>query len=187
MSSTISYIIEFFAPLVAFFLMARFLLQAAKADFYNPISQGIVAITDPLLKPLRAIVPTFRNFDLSALLCAWLLQAALGYSILALHGQAFPGVPAHLIISFFDVLRVLLQIYWLMIIISIISSWVAPTSSHPALDLVRQLLEPLLGPARRLLPPIGGLDFSPILAFLLIGLLSDRIIPILQHAILSLL
>ena len=60
MSSTLSYIIKFFAPLVAFLLMARFLLQASKADFYNPISQAIVSVTDPLLKPLRAIIPAFR-------------------------------------------------------------------------------------------------------------------------------
>lgn len=185
MSSTVSYIIEFFAPLVAFFLMARFLLQASKADFYNPISQGIVTITDPLLKPLRTIIPSFRRFDLSAIVCAWLLQAALGYAITALNNDVFPGWPAHLVISLFGVLRVLLQIYWFMIIISIISSWVAPTTSHPALDLVRQILEPIMGPARRLLPPLGGLDFSPILAFLLIGLLSDRILPLLRNAILS--
>lgn len=185
MSSIVSYIIEFLAPLVILFIMARFLLQASKADFYNPISQGIVTITDPLLKPLRALVPTFRNFDLSAIVCAWLLQCAMGYAVSALNNEVFPGWPAHIIISLFLVLKVLLQIYWVLIIVSIISSWVAPTTSHPALDLVRQILEPIMGPARRLLPPLGGLDFSPILVFLLLGLLTDRILPLLLSGILS--
>ena len=136
MTDTVTYIIRFFAPLVAFFLMARFLLQASKADFYNPISQGIVALTDPLLKPLRAIIPPFKNFDLSAILCAWLLQAALDYSVIAIKGSVFYGVPHLLVVSLVAVLQVLLQIYWFMIIISIVSSWIAPGSSHPALELV---------------------------------------------------
>ena len=187
MTDTVTYIIRFFAPLVAFFLMARFLLQASKADFYNPISQGIVALTDPLLKPLRAIIPPFKNFDLSAILCAWLLQAALDYSVIAIKGSVFYGVPHLLVVSLVAVLQVLLQIYWFMIIISIVSSWIAPGSSHPALELVRQILEPIMAPLRKLLPPVGGLDFSPIIAFLVIGLFQNVFVPSIGNAILSVL
>ena len=185
MSHTLLYVLRGLAPLVTFFFLARFLLQAARADFYNPISQGIVRITDPLLKPLRTVVPGFRGFDLASLLCAWLLQILFLYAEISIAGDYYPGTLFLLIKALFDIATMLLTVYWVLIIISVIASFVAQGSHHPALMLVQQIIEPVMAPARKLIPPIGGLDFSPILVFLLIGVLRDSILPQIQLGVLN--
>ena len=185
MSNALLYIINVLSQLVIFFVVLRFLLQAVQADFYNPISQGIVKVTDPVLKPLRSIIPGFRNYDLASLVGGVLLAALFEYAALSLRGAYYPGTGVLLIQALFFVLHAILTVYWLLIIVSIIASFVAPGSSHPALQLAHQLIDPLMAPARRILPPLGGLDFSPILVLLVLGVLRESILPQLQLGLLN--
>lgn len=151
-----------------FAVLLRFLLQAAGADFYNPVTQSLVKITHPLLRPLRRLIPGWRGFDFAALVLALLLNTlftGLMYFILA---GGIPGIGTLVSWSFVGLLSFILNIYFYGLLVSIIASWVAPYSGHPVLILIQQLIEPVQARFRRFIPAMGGLDFSPIFIFLAI-------------------
>ncbi len=182
MNNVLYFVIQFLLEIVCFGFMARFLLQACQADFYNPISQGIVKATDPILRPLRTVVPAYRNLDLAAFVAAW-VTAGLMYFVLGLLAGSIGGGPLQLITgSLLHVLLRFLDLFWWSILIVIIASFLAQGRYHPALQLLHQITEPILAPARRIIPPMGGMDFSPILVILLLGMLQ-RILPQLFGAV----
>ena len=88
-----------------------------------------------------------------------------------------PGMIQLFGIGLFDTLRLLLTVYWFALIVVIVLSFLAPGSYHPAAALLSQVTEPILAPARRLIPPLGGLDFSPILVFMILILIRDYLLP----------
>jgi YggT family protein len=147
-------------------VLLRFLLQIAKADFYNPFTQAVVRITEPAVRLLRPFIPGLRGLDLSSLLLALLAQCIATALLIVLRGFTIPSVGLVLTWSLVGLLSFILNIYFWALIISIVASFIAPHSGHPALLLIRQLTEPLMTPFRRLLPAMGGLDFSPIFVFL---------------------
>ena len=176
MTEVLYFVCQFLLQMVTFLFIARFLLQACRVDFYNPISQGIVKATDPVLKPMRMVLPSYRNIDFSSFLAAVVAQVLLLFALSAIAG-VYPGNLIQVIAnSGVNVLLFLVRAFWWGILIMILASFVAPGSRHPALALLHQITEPLLAPARRLLPPMGGLDFSPILVFLIIGVV-ERLLP----------
>ncbi len=148
----------------------RLLLQISKADFYNPISQLLVKLTNPMLLPLRKLLPAFRIFDLSSLVLSILLQMLLIVILLKVNGSYIPNMSLLAIWSFIGVIAIVMKIYFFALLAMIILSWIAPNSYHPAIQLVSQIVEPMMAPVRKILPPIGGLDFSPILVFILINI-----------------
>ncbi len=176
MSEALYYAITFIFKVMSFLFVARFMLQACRVDFYNPISQGFIKITDPLLKPLRLAIPGFRNFDIAAFLAAVLMEFLLLLVISSLADQYLGSMLQLLAAGLLQVLLLVIRIFWWSILIVIIASFIAPGNYHPALAMLQQITEPLLAPARKLLPPMGGLDFSPILVFLLLGVV-ERILP----------
>jgi YggT family protein len=145
------YLIQTFFGLYILVIMLRFLIQAARADFYNPISQGIVKITDPALRPLRRVIPGFRNFDLSSILLALVVQILTITLIFVLYGASIPG-PLTLFL------------------------WSSLGLFSLTLMLIHQIVEPICAPARKLLPPMGGLDFSIILVFVFITLVDSFLV-----------
>jgi len=153
-------------------VVLRGLLQAAKADFYNPISQFIVRATNPPLIVLRKVIPAGRRFDFSAVVLALLVQIIGLVAVIMLSNQP-PSDP--LKVSLWAVLGVVglvVNVYLFTMIAMIVFSWVAPGSRHPAVTLVYQITEPVMGPVRALLPSMGGLDFSPIVIFILINVIQ---------------
>lgn len=148
--------------IIAFLL--RFLLQWARADFHNPLSQFIVQVTNPLVRPVRRIVPGIRGFDLSTFLIAYVLQV-LSTTVSTLLIFGIPGnIPLLLVASFIDLLLLQLQLFIMLIIGSVLLSWFAPY--HPVAAVLRSLTAPLLRPFQRLLPPIANLDLSPMFAMI---------------------
>ena len=183
MNDALHYVIRFLFEIASFLFVARFLLQACRADFYNPISQGITKVTDPVLKPLRAMLPGYKNLDIAAFVAAW-LTAMLMLFTLTLIANAYTGSIVALIgQGLLHVLLLLLSVFKRSILIVIVVSFIAPGNYHPALMLLQQITEPLLAPARRLIPALGGIDFSPILIFLVIGII-ERLLPTLFQAVL---
>jgi len=176
MNDALNYVISFILQIVSFLFVARFLLQACRVDFYNPVSQGLVKITDPVLRPLRLVLPGYRNLDFAAFLAAVASEVILMMALAALQGGYAGGFGLILASGVLQVLMLCIRIFWWSILIVIIAGWLAPGSYHPALLLLQQITEPLLAPARRLLPPMGGLDLSPILVFLVLGLV-ERMLP----------
>lgn len=165
-------IVQTLGSLYLLVVMLRFLLQQARADFYNPISQFIVKVTNPLLMPLRRVIPGLMGIDIAAILLALVVQFVvieLGALIL-LGGLINPLVA--LMWSAVGLLALTANIYFWGLLIMVIASWIAPQSSNPALRLVFQLVEPVMAPFRKLLPDMGGIDISPIFAFLALNVVQ---------------
>lgn len=157
-------------------ILLRFLLQLSRADFYNPITQMIVRFTDPGVQIFRQFIPGFRGIDFSTLVFAIIVQCAAVSALISLAGIPLPGFGLIITWSLAGLLNFVLNIYFWSMLISIISSFIAPFSTHPALVLVRQLTEPVMAPFRRLLPSMGGLDLSPIFVFLAIQVIRIMLI-----------
>ena len=158
--------------LATFAFLLRFILQAVRADFYNPITQAIVRITDPVLKPTRKLIPPISGLDVASLLITLLLQLALVFLL-------FYGISpvTAVVLASFRLLNQVLTFYFFTMFIVVILSWVAPGSRHPGAELVHQVTEPVLAPFRRLIPPVGGLDLSIMVAFLVLIVLRDYLLP----------
>lgn len=150
-------------------VMLRLLLQWVRADFYNPVSQFLVKVTNPPLRPLRRVIPGWGGIDLASVLLLFVLELIQQFLINTALGVAQPvaGLALSAVVT---LLSLLLNIYLFGIIIQAILSWVAPTSYNPAVGLLHSLTEPLLAPARRFIPPISGIDLSPIAVLLLLQL-----------------
>ena len=176
MNTAAIYILQTLGSLYLLIVLLRFILQLVRADFYNPLSQFVVRATHPLLKPLRRIIPSVGGLDLASLVLAILVQIVLmALTLLLAFGTT--GNPVQLLIwAIIGVTGLFLKIFFFALIISVILSWVAPHSHNPGAELVNQLCEPVLAPFRRLLPNLGGLDISPIFAFLLLKLLDMMVI-----------
>jgi len=170
------YVLQTLGSLYLLIVLMRFVLQLVRANFYNPLCQFIVKATQPLLKPLRRIIPSLFGLDMSSLVLAILVQLALmALTLLLTYGTTGNFVQL-LIWSIIGVTALFLKIFFFALIISVILSWVAPGSHNPGAELVNQICEPALAPFRRLLPNLGGLDISPILAFMVLKLLDMLVI-----------
>jgi YggT family protein len=166
------YLLQTFLSLYLVAMLLRFLLQLVRADFYNPISQFLVKITNPLVVPARKVVPGFGGIDVASLLLALLLQLAGIVALLMVNGLGLPGPLVLLVWSCLGVVGLLVNIYFFALLAMIILSWVAAGSRHPAIFLLYQITEPVMAPFRKALPSMGGLDFSPILVFILINVIQ---------------
>ena len=171
------YIIQTLGSLYLLVVLLRFILQMVRADFYNPLSQFIVRATQPLLMPLRRVIPGFGGVDLASLVLALLLQLLLMAVVMVLLAQnPFAYLPQLLVWAILGISSLFIKVFFFALIVSVILSWVAPGTYNPAAQLMNQIVEPLLMPLRRLLPNLGGLDISPIFAFLAITLIERFVI-----------
>ena len=170
------YVLQTLGSLYLLIVLLRFVLQLVRANFYNPLCQFVVKATQPLLKPLRRIIPSLFGLDMSSLVLAILVQMALmALTLLLTYGTT--GNPLQLLIwSLIGVTALFLKIFFFALIISVILSWVAPGSHNPGAELVNQICEPALAPFRKILPNLGGLDLSPIFAFLALKLIDMLVI-----------
>jgi YggT family protein len=159
-------------------VMLRFLLGLARADFYNPISQFLVRITNPLLIPLRKIIPVIGKFDSAAMLLMFVLQLAAVTLILLLRGEEI-STAVLLVITLVTLFSLLLDVYMFSIIVEVIISWMNPGSYNPVSSLLHSLTSPLLRPIRQVIPPIGGIDLSPLFAIIALQVLRMLILPLI--------
>ena len=170
------YVLQTLGSLYLLIVLLRFVLQLVRANFYNPLCQFAVRATQPLLKPLRRIIPSLFGLDMSSLVLAIIVQLALmALTLLLTYGTI--GNPLLLLAwSLIGVTALFLKIFFFAMIISVVLSWVAPGSHNPGAELVNQICDPALAPFRKILPNLGGLDISPILAFIVLKLLDMLVI-----------
>tara|TARA_Y100000766_G_scaffold281083_1_gene291994 strand:+ start:206 stop:805 length:600 start_codon:yes stop_codon:yes gene_type:complete len=177
--SAVAQIFNTIAGLYLLFVVARFLLQLAKADFYNPISQAVFKATDPAVRLFRSFIPGYKGVDFSSLILAFIVQFLAISITIFLYSGTIPSVGFIVTWSFIGVLNFIILFYYYALIASIVMSFITMFSGnmnpHPILLLVWQITEPIMAPFRRVIPPMGGLDFSPILIFLIIGLIRNFI------------
>jgi YggT family protein len=157
-------------------VMLRFLLAVVRADFYNPISQFLVKVTNPLLLPLRRILPSIGKLDTGSLVLMLALQMA-SFALIALLRGGNLSLGALLILSCAELISLFLNVLLFSIIVQVIISWINPGTYNPAVSLLYSLTEPVLRPCRRLIPPISGLDFSPLIALIAIQLVKMLLLP----------
>lgn len=162
------FLFQFISGLVIFSLMLRFLMRAAHADWRNPIVNFVAKVTNPLCAPLNKLLPIKGRWDWSAVLTALIIQAAVVVAIGWIVGKNF-GITLILISSITEILNQLLDMLFWLIIIQIILSWVSQ-GYNPNTAIFDDLTRPVLEPLRRIIPPIGGLDLSPMVAIVAIKL-----------------
>ena len=170
------FVIQTLGSLYLLIVLLRFILQLVRANFYNPLCQFIVKATQPLLKPLRRVIPSVFGLDMSSLVLAILVQMVIFAVVLTLSYMSF-NILGLLLWAIIGVTALFLKVFFFAMIISVILSWVAPGSVSPGAELVNHITEPALVPFRRFLPSMGGLDISPILAFMVIQLIQSFVIP----------
>lgn len=176
------FLVQVVFGLYATLVVLRFLLQLTRADFYNPVSQLIVKATKPLLNPLRRLVPGVAGMDIASLILAWIVLAIEQLLILAIIGTGFqPG--AALLLAIPELITLIINIFLFAILIQVVISWINPGSYNPAISLISSLTEPLLGPVRRRMPNMGGLDLSPMVVMIGLVLLEMLLIPPIQGLI----
>ena len=162
-SGALVYLVSTLTDLYIAAILLRVLLQLVGADYYNPLSQFLIKVTNPVVIPARRIVPSIGKLDAASVVVMLLLQIAQ-LAIVALLGQVEFGLQFLLLFALRKLLLTLLMTCFVLIIARVIISWVAAHSRHPIIPLVYQLTEPVLRPISRLIPPIGGIDLSPLFA-----------------------
>jgi YggT family protein len=166
--------------ILLFLLLLRLLLQLTRADFYNPLSQAIVRTT-AFLDPLRRTLGVWHGLDITTFLAILLLKMLAIAVIAQMVAGVVPGAVLLLAGAGISLIDQLAMFYFVMIIVVVILSFVAPDGRNPAAQLTFTITEPVLGPARRLLPPMGGLDFSPIIVMFLIHVIRAYLVPLLAQ------
>lgn len=174
------FLIDTVFSLYIFALLLRFLFQWCGADPRNPVSQFLIRVTHPALRVLRRMIPSFGRIDTACILLMIALQTAASYLIVLVRGETVPlGVVV--ILSVAQLVELLLNVYFYAIIIRSLLSWFGPTAYNPAISLLFSLTEPLLYWSRRILPPTGGIDLSPLVPLIVIQLARMMILPPLQE------
>ncbi len=159
------YLISTLTDLYVTAILLRLLLQWVKADFYNPLSQFLVKITNPVLVPARRLIPSIGRLDTASVVVMLLLEL-LQLVLINLLGKTEFGFQFLFLFAVQKLLIALLLTYFVLIIARVIVSWIANKSQHPLIPLIYQLTEPVLRPISKLLPPMGGVDLSPLFALI---------------------
>lgn len=157
-------------------LLLRLIFQWFGINFFNPISQFIHKATTPLVAPLQRVIPSLYGIDLAIVTLVLLVQLVKFILLSLISYGGVVNVLALLIWSIADSLNAVINIFFYAIIISIILSWVNPGLRSPVVDILYRITEPLMRPARRLIPPMGGFDLSPILVLLGLKLITILIV-----------
>ncbi len=167
MTQAIYFIVKTLVQLYLLLLLLRFWLPVLRADFRNPIAQGILRITSPLVIPVRRFISPIGRLDTSTILVAFALEFLLVLVLLALRGLNVGTLPIA-ITAILELAIQSLNLFFFVILIKVVLSWVAPQNYNPIIALLNTMAEPVLSPFRRIIPAIGGFDISPIIVIVLL-------------------
>jgi YggT family protein len=164
----IIFIVESLLSIALFVVLARLLLQWTRADFRNPLCQAVVKLSNPLILPLRRVLPPIGKIDTASVLAVILVAAVDVGAIFALHGVTLPGPLVWVRAVLTEIARTLLWTYLYAIFLYALLSLIAPGGYSPLQSLLSSLCEPVLRPIRRVIPAVAGLDLSPLWATLIL-------------------
>lgn len=166
------FVLDALLTLLVIAFVLRLVLPLVRADLRNPLGQAVLRITNPLVMPLRRLIPPAARVDLASVAALLLVQLASTALLRVVAGAGLAGAPL-LAAAARDLVHTLLQFYFVVVLLYALMSWVAPAGG-PAAHLLGRLSEPLLRPVRRFVPPVGGLDLSALLV--LIGIQALQIL-----------
>lgn len=181
MVGPVLFIVDFAVRVFALFCLLRFLLHFAGANFYSPIVNSIMRITDPVLNPIRKVLPVSKRLDLASLTATLALETISVY-IRVMHAGALDIFPmwAYVWNGAVSAFQIAIWVYLVAILASVVMSWVAPNVYSPLAEMAKQLSDPFLAPIRKLLPPMAGFDFSPMLGMLVLIMANSYVIPLIR-------
>lgn len=168
---TLTFLVKTVIDLYVMILLLRIWMQWARTDFYNPLSQFIVKVTQPIVGPLRRVIPSLGPIDSSSLLVAFLLMTIKYPLLLLIQSGEISLSPYNLLFGLISVIKSAGYLVFWVIIIRSIMSWISQSRS-PMDYVLMQLTEPLMSPIRRFLPAMGGLDFSAMVVILVLYMLN---------------
>jgi len=174
------YLISILFMLYILAVMLRFLLQLVRADFYNPVSQFLITVTNPVLRYLRRWIPGYKGIDWPSILLLMVLKGIELCLLGLLRTGTVPAIAGLLVLIIAHLLKMMIWIYIIVIILQAVISWINPGAYNPITVLMYQLTDPLLRRLRRYIPPAGGLDWSPLVALIALNLLLMILIAPLQ-------
>lgn len=170
------FLIQIIFDLYILVFLLRIVLQWRHANFYHPISQLVIKLTDPVVGLLRRILPRFRSFDLACVVAVLILQILKFMLLYALAQRVFPGFSILIVSAIAASFKQILDLFFYAIVFRVILTWFNPARSVGVLDILYLITEPLLSPARRLIRPIAGFDLSPLVILILLKLVSIVIV-----------
>lgn len=171
MLDALIFIVRTLADVYLLTFLLRFIMQWARTNYYNPLSQLVFKVTNPLVVPARRLLPSVAGLDVPTLIVLVVLEIAVTFVLLRLTGFSLP-IPRLLFYSLLRLISLALWFYIGALIIYAILSWFGGPSRNPMAVLLGELVEPVLRPARRMLPPIGGFDLSVLLVIVLLEAMS---------------
>ena len=182
-SNAATFLIHTLFSIYLLLVMLRFILQLLRADFYNPVSQFIAKATTPALRPLRRLIPGLFGIDTASVVLMFVLKAIELFLIIRISGGAATGIGLF-VLTAAELLALVVNVFLFAIFIQVILSWINPGAYNPMTSLLNSITEPLLAPARRLIPATGGLDLSPMAVIIVLYLVSMLVVaPIRDFAI----
>ena len=189
LSAALNFLLNTIFNLLTLLFLLRFFLQLFKAPFNNPLTYMVVSLTDFAVKPARRLIPSWGKVDLSTLVLALVTQFLLQLCLLWLR-----DLPVSLVgntiwtsligMSVLGIFRTMLDVFFYAILLQVILSWVNPHS--PISSVLDSLTKPILAPIQRLLPTAGGMDFSPVVALILIQMVNISVVKTLELQLLNL-
>jgi YggT family protein len=165
------YLISTLFDVYLWIVMVRVILQAVRADFYNPISQLIWQLTQPILRPLQKVLPKYRQWDVAGFGLMFVIAVIYIHVVAAILSQGVGGISA-LWFALLKLVVLALNLYTFTLVVQAILSWVGPGVSNPAGSILWSINEPLLRPVRRVIPPMSGLDLSPLVVIVALQFVS---------------
>jgi len=175
-AQAIIFLVKLFFDIYILTLILRYLLTIVRVDSLNPLSALIIKVTNPLLKPLRRTIPGYFGIDWASIISLFLVQAIEIILVALIITGGIPAFSGLTMLTIAYLLRTILYIYLFIIIVQVIISWVNPNAYNPITTIMYQISEPILKPIRHFIPSSGGLDFSPLVALIIINLLMILII-----------
>jgi len=166
--SAIIFIVDTLLSLALWVFLARLLLQWARADFRNVFCQAVVRLTNPLILPLRRVLPPIGKLDTASAVAVLVVAVVDVACLFALHGLEFPPPLLWIRPVLVEIARTLLWTYLAAIFMYALLSLIAPGGYSPLQSVLASLCEPVLRPIRRLIPAVAGLDLSPLWALIAI-------------------
>ena len=187
-STALNFLLTTLASLLTLLFLLRFFMQLCKAPFKNPLGQMVISLTDFIVKPTRKLVPSLGKIDLSTLLLAFLTQLLLNICFLKLRGLPFSieehsAWPNLIGLGLIGVFRTSLDLFFYALMLQVILSWVNPHT--PITDVLNSLTKPILAPIQRILPTASGIDFSPMVALILLQMLNISVVKTLELQLLT--
>ena len=167
MQNALIFLVTTLADLYLLTFLLRFVMQWVRADYYNPLSQFVFKVTSPLVVPARRVIPSVRGLDIPTLVVLFVLEVVVTFFVTRIAGLSL-GFPQLLLYSFLRLIALTLWFYTGALFVYVILSWFGDRRGNPMAELLGDLVEPVLRPVRRVVPPIGGLDLSALIVILLL-------------------